>query len=67
MFGDKSKKDLEALKRVVRRRIIDLRRIESLGKVLSPESRGRLRGRIEAYEEILDVLKGEVIILQPKN
>lgn len=44
MFGDKSKKDLEALKRIVRRRIIDLRRIESPGKALSPESRGETQG-----------------------
>ena len=67
MFGKKSNKELKAIKRVARLRLVRLRYLESHHKNLTPHTQGRVRGQIEAYEEILEVLEGKTIVLFPKE
>lgn len=67
MFGKKSNKELKAIKRVARLRLVRLRHLESHGEILTRHTLGRVRGQIEAYEEILEVLEGKTIVLFPKE
>lgn len=65
MFENKSEKDLKALNRVVQHRLSDLRLVEPLVPHMERKTQGWVKGQIEVYEEILGVLEGQIVILQP--
>ena len=67
MFGIKSNQKLKTVEQVARLRLMRLRHLESYGEILTRHTLGKIKGQIEAYEDILEVLEDKMVVLPPKE